>query len=83
MSQRPLTDEEKATLATLNDNVNRYMIKGGRVQVIVDGCVQFDRHVDEVEVTAIMHDDPAWEQPCEMQFGMKYGARRPDGTIEV
>lgn len=55
-------------------------LQGGRVQIIINGCVQFDRQVDAIDVTTILHTEDN-KPPCEMQFAMKYGHRTPDGTI--
>lgn len=57
-------------------------LTGGRVQVIINGAVQFDQHVDEVDVTSTLHTSDNG-LACEMQFAMKYGYRKPDGSIIV
>lgn len=57
-------------------------LKGGHVKVIINGAVQFDQHVDTVDVTSILHTENDG-LTCEMQFAMKYGYREPDGSIIV
>lgn len=58
-------------------------ILGNHIQVIVNGCVQFDQDVDQIEFTSILHTSGSDGPPCEMQFSARYGHRRPDGTIET
>ena len=58
----------------------RNRLLGNHIQVIVNGCVQFDQTADHIDCTTILHtsgDGP----PCEIVFSARYGHRRPDGTV--
>jgi hypothetical protein len=58
-------------------------ILGTHIQVIVNGCVQFDQDVEQIEFTSILYTSADDGPPCGMQFSARYGHRRPDGTIET
>ena len=51
-----------------------------RLQIIHSGVVLYDLMVSSVDFRPVLRDG---EPPCEMQVTIRYGQRRPDGTIEV
>jgi hypothetical protein len=56
---------------------------GTHIQVIVNGCVEFDQEVESIQFMSILHTGTDDGPPCQMQFSARYGRRRPDGTVET
>lgn len=53
---------------------------GAHVQVLVNGLVEFDRRVDDIEITNMLYLDST--PAAGMQFTFKYGKRTARG-VEV
>lgn len=78
-----MCSEERLDTAISRSEAVRGPLLGNHIQVIVNGCLQFDQQVEHIEFTSILHTSADDGPPCEMQFSARYGKRNPDGAIET